>query len=67
MYFGLKPNSPYARPLRYNPIILPLHSGILMAARKTTKKKSKGKSASRAVKAKPSGSRQKSFFVLFDF
>jgi len=38
MYFGLKPNSPDARPLRYDPIILPLHSGILMAAHKTTKK-----------------------------
>jgi hypothetical protein len=62
MYFGLKPNSHAARPLHYNPTILPLHTGILMAAHKPQKKKSKGKSASGAVKAKPSGSRQKSFF-----
>jgi len=38
MYFGLKPNSRTVCPLRYNPIMLPLQTGILMTAHKTTKK-----------------------------
>jgi len=38
MYFGLKPNSRAASPLRFHPIILPLQTGILITAHKTTKK-----------------------------